>query len=237
MNDITIYKELLEREEFECVSLLAKVAYSIYVSMLDNGDINIKKDNCGVRYINDGRSVIAEILHISSATITKIHKELVDVDLIEEKHQGVSQPLATYIKNYETIELENTYETDEMKEIGEVFNTIEFSDFDIQDAKELIDDCIGRFPYITVSRILEGIDMECFAEEDQKMIKYSIAFMDLYYFEEEEDYQRIIEYIDGKILFNVLEKNKKTHTVDVKATIIADEIFELAKEKYQIDNN
>ena len=237
MNDITIYKELLEREEFECVSLLAKVAYSIYVSMLDNRDINVKTDNCGVRYINDGRSVIAEILHISPATITKIHKELEDADLIEEKHQGVSQPLATYIKNYETIELENTHETEEMKEIGEVFNTIEFSDFDIQDAKKLIDDCMGRFPYITVSRILEGIDMECYSEEDQKMIKYSIVFMDLYYFEEEEDYERIIEYIDEEILYNVLEKNRKIHTADIKATIIAKEIFELAKEKYQNDNN
>ena len=79
-----------------------------------------------------------------------------------------------------------------MKEIGETFNTIEFSEFDIQDAKELIDDCMGRFPYITVSRILEGMDIKYFAEEDQKMIKYSIAFMDLYYFEEEEDYERII---------------------------------------------
>ena len=159
MKDITIYKELLEREEFEKVSLLAKVVYSIYVSMLENGD-NVKIDNSGISYISDGRSVIAETLHISPATITKIHKELVDADLIEEKHQGVSQPLATYIKNYETLELEKTHETNEMKELGEVFKTVEFTDFDIKDAKETIGECIGRYPYVIVSKILKNIEFD-----------------------------------------------------------------------------
>ena len=126
MKDIIIFKELMEREEYENISLVAKIAYGIYVSMLEDYE-NVKKDENGVRYITDGRKTLEEILKISPVTMTKIHKELVDAELIVEKHQGVSKPLATYINNYETLELEKTQENDEMKEIGELLKSIKTS--------------------------------------------------------------------------------------------------------------
>jgi len=51
-----------------------------------------------------------EELDICANTATKIHKELVDAGLIEEEWQAINLPYRTYIKYYETIDLENTKE-------------------------------------------------------------------------------------------------------------------------------
>lgn len=234
-----LYKILLEDEYYEDVSLLAKVAYGIYVDMLENG-YNVKIDSEGKKYINDARKKLSEELNLSVATITKIHKELVEADLIEEKWQGMHLPYMTYIKNYETIELEATKkDIDEDKEIEEVLNlkNLEFSDFNINDSKEIIGECIGEFPYINVSRILKNTNLDLYSERDVKMIKYAIAYMDNYYSNEENDYEYIIECIDEGILDEALSKTKKSKSIDVKACILAHNIFELVLEKYKNDNN
>lgn len=105
----------------------------------------------------------------------------------------------TYIKNYETMELEATKkDTDEEKEMEELLNLkhLEFSDFSIQDSKEMIIECIGEFPYINVSKILKDINLDSYSERDIKMLKWAIAYMDNYYSKEEGDYEYIIECID-----------------------------------------
>lgn len=234
-----LYKILLENEAYEDVSLLAKVAYGIYVEMLENG-YDVKIDKEGKKYINDARRNLMMELDLSAATITKIHKELVEADLIEEKWQGMNLPYMTYIKNYETIELEATKkDTEEEKEIEELFNLkhLEFSDYSILDSKEMIIECLGEFPYVNVSRILKNINLNSYSERDAKMIKYAIAYMDNYYSNEETDYEYIIEEINEDILDEALSKTKKSKSIDVKACTLAHNIFELTLEKYKNYNN
>lgn len=234
-----LYKILLENEDYENVSLLAKVAYGIYVDSLDNG-YDVKVDSKGKKYINDARKRLNMELGLSPATITKIHKELVEADLIEEKWQGMNQPYMTYIKNYETIELETTKkDTDEEKEMEELLNLkhLEFSDFSIQDSQKMIIECMGEFPYINVSRILKNINLYSYSERDAKMLKLAIAYMDNYYSNAEEDYDYIIENIDEEILDEAISKTKKLKSINTKACILAHKIFELALEKYKNDNN
>ena len=160
-----LFKVLFEKDEYESVSYLAKIAYGIYVSMLEESEVpNI--DENGNAYIDDGRVVLKDVLNISTATITKIHEELVNADLIEEKWQWFGKSYRTYIKNYETVNLEKTkaskdYAENETKEeIIKMFHCPEFSDFDVQDAKELIEETICEFPYINVSRILKDLDLD-----------------------------------------------------------------------------
>lgn len=234
-----LYKILLENKDYEDVSLLAKVAYGTYVDSLENG-CDVKVDSKGKKYINDARKKVNMELDLSPATITKIHKELVEADLIEEKWQGMNQPYMTYIKNYETIELETTKkDTDEEKEMEELLNLrhLEFSDFSIQDSKKMIIECMGEFPYINVSRILKNINLDSYSERDAKMLKLAIAYMDNYYSNEEDDYEYIIEYIDEEILDEALSKTRKLKSIDTKACILAHNIFEIALEKYKNDNN
>lgn len=234
-----LYKILLENKDYENVSLLAKVAYGIYVDSLENG-YDVKVNSKGKKYINDARKRLNMELDLSPATITKIHKELVEADLIEEKWQGMNQPYMTYIKNYQTIELETTKkDTDEEKEMEELLNLkhLEFSDFSIQDSKEMIIECMGEFPYINVSRILKNINLDSYSERDAKIVKLAIAYMDNYYSNEEEDYDYIIENIDEEILDEALSKTRKLKSIHNKAYILAHNIFEIALEKYKNDNN
>lgn len=76
-----------------------------------------------------------------------------------------------------------------------------------------------------------------FPKEDILMAKLSIAYMDIYYSDESDDYEEIIEYIDSEVIFEALEKNRRTRPVEPKVTIIAKDIFELARANYENDNN
>lgn len=235
-----LFKVLFEKDEYECVRYLAKIAYGIYVSMFEESAVpNI--DENGDAYIDDGKAVLKDVLNISTATITKIHEELANADLIEEKWQWFGKSYRTYIKNYETVNLEKTkaskdYDEVEAKEIIEIFHCPEFSDFDVQDAKELIEETIGDFPYINVSRILKDLDLnyDFYSEKDMKMIKYSIAYMD-YYCQEidyEEDYECIIQYINLDIIDKALVMAVKDENCKEKVVVFGKFIFELAKKMY-----
>lgn len=235
-----LFKVLFEKEEYKDMSYLAKIAYGIYVSMLEESAVpNI--DENGDAYIDGGRTVLKDVLNISTATITKIHEELVNANLIEEKWQWFGKSYRTYIKNYEKVNLEKTkaskdYDENEAKEIIEIFYCSEFSDIDVQDAKELIEDAIGEFPYINVSRILKDLDLDCdfYSEKDMKMIKYAIAYMDYYYQEidYEEDYEWIIQCIDLDIIDKAMVMAVKDDSCDEKASVFGKFIFEQAKKKY-----
>lgn len=61
--------------------------------------------------------------------------------------------------------------------------------------------------------------------------------MDIYYSNESEEYEEIIEYIDSEVIFAALEKNRRTRCVEPKVTIMAKDIFELSRANYENDNN
>lgn len=231
-----LFKVLFEKDEYESVSYLVKIAYGIFVSMLEESAVQNIDEN-GNAYIDDGRAVLKDVLNISTTTLTKIHEELVNADLIEEKWQGFCKSYRTYIKNYETVNLEKTkaskdYAENETKEIIKMFHCPEFSDFDVQDAKELIEETIGEFPYINVSRILKDLDLDYdfYSEKDMKMIKYAIAYMD--YYCQEIDYECIIQYINLDIIDKALVMAVKDENCKEKVAVFGKFIFELAKKMY-----
>lgn len=102
-----LYKALFENREYYELSLISKVAYGVYVYMIENR-YNAKKDEDGKWYIYNARKCLMDELEISANTVTKIYKELIDADLIEEVWQGFNISNKVYIKYYETIEFEQT---------------------------------------------------------------------------------------------------------------------------------
>ncbi len=226
-----LYKALFENREYYELSLISKVAYGVYVDMIENR-YNAKKDENGKWYIYDARKCLMNELEISANTVTKIYKELIDAGLIEEVWQGFNISNKVYIKYYETIEFEQTnhLEPEYQEELNETFNTREFTGFEIKDSQELIIEEYGEFPFFEVGKILDNIDSYLYSQKDMKMIKMAVACMlDLYY--EEDDYEEVIESIDEEILDKALIETKKSKDCRAKCSILADEIYKRTLQK------
>lgn len=226
-----LYKELFENREYFELSLISKVAYGVYVDMIENRK-NTKKDEKGEWYIYDARKCLMNELQISVNTVTKIHKELIDADLIEERWQGFNASNRVYIKYYETIEFEQTNysEKEYQEELNLAFKTREFTDFEIKDSQEAIIEEYGEFPFFEVRKILENIQQELFSVKDMKMIKMGVAWM-LEFYCDKDDYEEVIEAIDEEILDKALIETKKSKECSVKCSILADEIYKITSQK------
>ena len=114
-------KKLFEKEEYKDIKLNSKVAYAILKYMVEN-NINIKIDKDGIKYIENSRDYINQKMNLSINTITSIYKELIKLDLIEEKWIEVGKPNIVYIKNCESEEAEekhNICETAKVEKIKE----------------------------------------------------------------------------------------------------------------------
>lgn len=226
-----LYKALFENREYYGLSLISKVAYGVYVDMIEHRR-NTKKDEDGKWYIYDARKCLMDELEISANTVTKIYKELIDADLIEEVWQGFNISNKVYIKYYETIEFEQTNhpEPEYQEELNETFNTREFTDFEIKDSQEAITEEYGEFPFFEVGKILEDIDHYLFSQKDMKMIKMAVALM-LELYCEEDNYEDVIESMDEDILDKALIETKKSKECSAKCCILADEIYKITSQK------
>lgn len=226
-----LYKGLFENKEYFELSLISKVAYGVYVDMIENRE-NAKKDEKGEWYIYDARKCLMNELQISVNTVTKIHKELTDADLIEEAWQGFNASNRVYIKYYETIEFEQTNypEKEYQEELNLAFKTREFTDFEIKDSQEAIIEEYGEFPFFEVGKILENIQQELFSVKDMKMIKMGVAWM-LEFYCDKDDYEEAIEAIDEEILDKALIETKKSKDCSTKCSILADEIYKITSQK------
>lgn len=226
-----LYKGLFENKEYFELSLISKVAYGVYVDMIENRE-NAKKDEKGEWYIYDARKCLMNELQISVNTVTKIHKELIDADLIEEIWQGLNVSNRVYIKYYETIEFEKTNypEKEYQEELNLAFKTKEFTDFEIKDSQEAIIEEYGEFPFFEVGKILENIQQELFSVKDMKMIKMGVAWM-LEFYCDKDDYEEVIEAIDEEILDKALIETKKSKNCSAKCSILAEEIYKIALQK------
>lgn len=226
-----LYKILFEDIDYRDVSLISKVAYGVYVDLLENS-CDIEIDENGRKYIKDARKILIDELGISINTVTKVHKELVEAELIEEVWQGMNLPNRVYIKNYETIELEETNypEFEYQKELDEMFKRREFTDFEIKDSQELILEIFGEFPFLEVSKILKKIDRNMFSNKDMKMIKLAMTWMTVMY-ADKEDYEDIIEIVDEDLLEEAIVETKKSGDLSAKAIILADYIYKISSQK------
>ena len=96
-------KFLFEDDKYKNLKLNSKIVYCILKDMLDE-NINVKTDINGYRYIEDARIYLMQKLNITKNTITSIYKELIRVNLIEEKWIEVGKANIVYIKNWESKE-------------------------------------------------------------------------------------------------------------------------------------
>ena len=226
-----VYNFLFDEEYLKGVSLNAKVAYGIYVSML-NKNINVKKDESGYKYIENARKYIMDELNICANTATKINRELVDAELIEEEWQGVNLPYKTYLKYYETIELENTKEYKPILEgmPDMKFKDIGFTNLDIREAKKIIIEEFGEYPFFEVGKIVEKTNLKQFNLRDIRMIKYAIAYI-LAKYKDVTNMKEIMDRINYIAIYNALDKTRKTNNIEPKVCALAKEIFENLSKK------
>lgn len=226
-----IYNYLFDGEYLTGVTLNAKVAYGIYVDML-NRNINVKQDEIGYKYIENARRYIMNELEICANTATKIHKELVDVGLIKEEWQGVNLPYRTYIKYYETIDLEYTKEyKPTLEELPDIkFKDTGFTNFDIREAKKVILERFGEFPFFEVGRIVEKTNLKQFHLKDIKMIKYAIAYM-LAKYRDVANIKEMLDKISYITIYSALDRTSKINRIEPKVCTLAKEIFEIISNK------
>ena len=226
-----IYNFLFDGNYLKDVSLNAKVAYGIYVDMLKE-NINVKQDERGYKYIENARKYKMNELEICANTATKIHKELVDAELIEEEWQGLNLPYRTYIKYYETIDLENTKEYEFIiKDCSNMlFKDTGFTNLDIREAKKVIIERFGEFPFFEVGKIVEKTNLKQFHLNDIKMIKYAIAYM-LAKYRDVANIKEMIDKISYITIYDALDMTRKTNSIEPKGCTLAKEIFEIISRK------
>lgn len=93
-------KELFTNPIYKKISTEAKVLYGI---LLDRNSLSLKNDWIDKEnrvYIFFSRQEAMEILSFSDKTVTKIFKELKEVNLIEEKKQGLGKANIIYVKKF-----------------------------------------------------------------------------------------------------------------------------------------
>lgn len=226
-----IYNYLFDGEYLTGVRLNAKVAYGIYVDMLKE-NINVKQDERGYKYIENARKYIMNELEICANTATKIHKELVEARLIEEEWQGMNLSYRTYVKYYETIDLENTKEYEFLiKDCSNMlFKDTGFTNSDIREAQKIIIEKFGEFPFFEVGKIVDQINLNQFHLNDMKMIKYAIAYM-LAKYRNVANIKDMMNKISYITIYDALDRISKINSIEPKVCILAKEIFEIISRK------
>ena len=131
-------KFLFEDQKYRNLKLNSKISYCILKNMLDE-NINVQIDEEGNKYLENTRSYLMQKLNITKNTITSIYKELIRVNLIEEKWIEVGKSNIVYIKNWESKEQEKNHNICEKKEeIEKIITVKEISSLDVILANEFI---------------------------------------------------------------------------------------------------
>lgn len=213
-NYYKLEKKLFEEEKYKGVKLNSKVAYAILKYMLEN-NINIKIDKVGKKYIENSRDYIKQKMNLSINTITSIYKELIKVDLIEEKWIEVGKPNIVYIKNCESKEAEekhNICEPVKTEKIDEIIGEFEYADY-------MVAQCwIKEFELKKINFLyntcLKKIDLERYIYIEQEIIKIALQYITGK--KEPSTFDKFISNINDEILKNAIKniKNKTRKEVD-----------------------
>ena len=149
--------------------------------------------------------------------------------------QDLNLPYRTYIKYYKTIDLENTKE---YKTILEELPDIKFKDtgytnLDIREAKKVIIERFGEFPFFEVEKIVEKTKLKQFHLNDIKMIKYAIAYI-LAKYRDVVNIKEMMNKISYVTIYSELDRISKINSIELKVCILAKEIFEIISKKIGI---
>lgn len=192
-----LYKFLFEDDKYKDIGLNSKVAYCVYRDLIQQNR-NVKKDKEGKVYIENPRKYLMNTLNVSINTVTKIHKELNRVGLIEDVWDDVGKPNIVYIKYCETSKpqvIHKTYETPKVEEKKEEVKPIEvkkdpiivqeikeelvekITDKDLEDAKKVFERYRIGIVDFEVSKVFKNIKFYLFREKEEKILKMSIRVL------------------------------------------------------------
>lgn len=195
-------KFLFEDDKYKNLKLNSKITYCILKDMLDE-NINVKTDINGDRYIEDARIYIMQKLNITKNTITSIYKELIRVNLIEEKWIEVGKANIVYIKNWESKEQEEKHKICE-KEKEEIVEKIigKFTTEDLVKADNyLIQNNINCSQY-ELNKVLNRLNFNGYTYIETNIITYALEYI-------VSQSKNEVDKINDKLIKNAVDNTKK----------------------------
>ena len=222
-------KFLFEDDKYKKLKLNSKITYCILKDMLDE-NINVKTDINGDRYIENARIYIMQKLNITKNTITSIYKELIRVNLIEEKWIEVGKSNIVYIKNWESKEQEKNHNICEKKEekLEKIITVKEISSLDVIFANEFLNKVeLKKFDF-AYRKIEKNILWNQYTTNEKELIRIALKYITRKI--EREKWDELLSYIDNDILQEALSELKQTKRNDYVFNIFIKIIYKLLKE-------
>lgn len=201
-------KFLFEDQKYRNLKLNSKISYCILKNMLDE-NINVQVDEEGNKYLENTRSYLMQKLNITKNTITSIYKELIRVNLIEEKWIEVGKSNIVYIKNWESKEQEKNHNICEKKEeIEKIITVKEISSLDVILANEFINKIeLKTFDFV-YKKIEKVILWNQYTSNEKDFIRIALKFITRK--KERKNLDNIIKHINNDTIQEALLKLKQS---------------------------
>ena len=202
-------KFLFEDDKYKNLKLNSKIVYCILKDMLDE-NINVKTDINGYRYIEDARIYLMQKLNITKNTITSIYKELIRVNLIEEKWIEVGKANIVYIKNWESKEQGKKHNICERedKKSKNIITVKEISSLDVIFANEFINKFELKKIDFEYKKIEKIILWNQYTSNEKDFIRVAIKYITRK--KERGNFDRILKNINNDIIQEALLQLKQS---------------------------
>lgn len=201
-------KFLFEDDKYKNLKLNSEIAYCILKNMLDE-NINVQVDEEGNKYLENTRSYLMQKLNITKNTITSIYKELIRVNLIEEKWIEVGKSNIVYIKNWESKEQEKNHNICEKKEeIEKIITVKEISSLDVILANEFINKIELKTFDFEYKKIEKVILWNQYTSNEKDFIRIAVKFITRK--KERKNLDNIIKHINNDTIQEALLKLKQS---------------------------
>lgn len=201
-------KFLFEDQKYRNLKLNSKISYCILKNMLDE-NINVQVDEEGNKYLENTRSYLMQKLNITKNTITSIYKELIRVNLIEEKWIEVGKSNIVYIKNWESKEQEKNHNICEKKEeIEKIITVKEISSLDVILANEFINKIELKTFDFEYKKIEKVILWNQYTSNEKDFIRIALKFITRK--KERKNLDNIIKHINNDTIQEALLKLKQS---------------------------
>ena len=201
-------KFLFEDQKYRNLKLNSKISYCILKNMLDE-NINVQVDEEGNKYLENTRSYLMQKLNITKNTITSIYKELIRVNLIEEKWIEVGKSNIVYIKNWESKEQEKNHNICEKKEeIEKIITVKEISSLDVILANEFMNKIELKTFDFEYKKIEKVILWNQYTSNEKDFIRIALKFITRK--KERKNLDNIIKHINNDTIQEALLKLKQS---------------------------
>lgn len=201
-------KFLFEDQKYRNLKLNSKISYCILKNMLDE-NINVQVDEEENKYLENTRSYLMQKLNITKNTITSIYKELIRVNLIEEKWIEVGKSNIVYIKNWKSKEQEKNHNICEKKEeIEKIITVKKISSLDVILANEFINKIELKTFDFEYKKIEKVILWNQYTSNEKDFIRIALKFITRK--KERKNLDNIIKHINNDTIQEALLKLKQS---------------------------